>query len=80
MHDHAKMVHTYQKEFEAAQQSFIEAVTALHHLELQLSNLRNGKEISEDELPGMENHQDYNKPLWYNPSMSGLDSDTDSEW
>lgn len=80
MHEHAKMVHTYQKEFEVAQRAFIKAVTELHHLEVQLSSLRTGKGVDEDERFGTENHPDHNGPVLYNPSISGSDSDTDSDW
>lgn len=80
MHEHAKMVHISQKEFEVAQRAFIKAVTELHHLELQLSNLRTGKGVHEDEQFSTANHPYSNEPVLYNPSIAGSDSDTDSDW
>lgn len=83
MHASAKKVHTFQNEFEVSQRAFIKAVTVLHNLDVQLSSLRSGKEIDEEELFDTENRGDrdsHDGPLWYNPSTSDSDSDTDSVW
>lgn len=83
MRENAKKVHTYQNEFEASQRAFIKAVTVLHNLDIQLSSLRSGKEIDEEELFDTEDRGDrdsHDGPLWHKPSTSDSDSDSDSAW